>query len=194
MKVFAYSILAASLILGGCAGIVRTDNAGDKKYSDIKSAKLDTKAIGEVNNGDFKNIKISTSSPSIDSASLKGRYEIVSVSGEKDKTFEITVAAICDCLGFRKWSIVPFSYLIDESGNIVSTGKFASPNVQLLSGNFPDTGKYYVLIVADSASAGKRVGEATAGLSLGNTYTPDALTISMTSHPTGIVQVNFPKK
>ncbi len=194
MKALLYSILAVCLVLGGCAGVVRTDNAGDKKYSDIKSAKLDTKAIGEVTYGDFKNIKISTSSPSIDSDLLKGRYEIVSVSGEKDKSFEITVAGICDCLGFRKWSIVPHSYLVDESGNTISTGKFATPNVQLLAGNFPATGNYYVMIVADSASAGKRVGEVYAGLMAGGIYKPDAFAISMTSHPTGIVQVNWPKK
>lgn len=194
MKAFVYSILAVSLVLSGCAGIVRTDNAGDKKYSDVKAAKLDTKAIGEVNYGDFKNIKISANSPSIDSASLKGRYEVVSVHGEKDKPFEITVAGICDCLGFRKWSIVPFSYLVDETGNTVSTGKFATPNVQLLAGTFPADGNYYVLIVADSVSAGKGVGEVYAGLMAGGIYKPDAFTISMTSHPTGIVQVNWPKK
>ena len=49
-------MLALSIALVGCAGIVRSDNAGDKKYSDIKSAKLDTKAIGEVKYGDFKNM------------------------------------------------------------------------------------------------------------------------------------------
>jgi hypothetical protein len=194
MKALVSSVLAACLVLSGCAGVVRTDNAGDKKYSDVKAAKLDTKAIGEVNYGDFKNIKISANSPSIDSASLKGRYEVVSVHGEKDKSFEITVAGICDCLGFRKWSIVPFSYLVDEAGNTVSTGKFAAPNVQLLSGSFPADGNYYVLIVADSTSAGRRVGEVYAGLMSGGVYKPDAFAVSMTSHPTGIVQVNWPKK
>lgn len=112
----------------------------------------------------------------------------------RDKSFEITVAAICDCLGFRKWSVVPYSYLFDESGNIVSTGKFATPNVQLLSGKFPAAGTYFVMIVADSVSEGKSVGEASTGILLGKGYVPDALAISIKSHPTGIVQVNFPKK
>jgi hypothetical protein len=105
MKGFSFVVLAILLLLlTGCAGIVRSEFAGNKTYSDIKSAKLSSTAIGKVEFGDFKNIKISTDSPSIDSASVKGRYEIVSVHGEKGKYFTMTITAICDCLGFRKGS------------------------------------------------------------------------------------------
>ena len=74
MKKLGDSKVALSIIIGGCEGVVRTDNAGDKKFTDIKSAKLNTSAIGSVEYGDFKNIKISVNSPSIESVENKGRY------------------------------------------------------------------------------------------------------------------------
>ena len=193
-KVFLTFSATFLLFLAGCAGIVRSDFAGNQKYPDIKSAKLSSKSIGQVEYGDSKNIKISSDSPSIDSGSLKGKYEIVSVHGEKGQSYTMTIAAICDCLGFRKWSVVPFSYVLDNAGNILSTGKFATPNVQSLAGVFPENGDYYVMVVADGTSEGKKVGEVGGGLAVpGKAYVPDSLTLSMTSHPTGIVQVNFHK-
>jgi hypothetical protein len=59
---------------------------------------------------------------------------------------------------------------------------------------FPEDKDYYVMVVAESTSEGKKVGEVTGGLSIpGKAYVPDVLTLSMTSHPTGIVQVKFHK-
>lgn len=195
MNIAILVLSAASLLsLTGCAGIVRSDSAGNEKYADIKSAKLGTKAIGRVENGDAKNIKISSDSPSVDYGSLKGKFEIVSVHGEKGQLFAMTVAGICDCLGFRKKSVVPFSYVLDHAGNIVSTGKFATPNVQSLTGVFPESGDYFVMVVADSTSKGKKVGEISGGLALpGAPYIADFATLPMRSQPTGIVQVNFHK-
>lgn len=193
MKLFVTVTLSACLILlTGCAGIARSHSAGDKTFTDVRSAKLGTESIGKVEYGEAKNIRVSSDSPSINSDSLKGRFEVVSVHGEKGQPFSITVAGVCDCLGFRKWSVVPISFLLDASGNTVAVGKFATTFAQGLNGVFPETGEFYVMLVADSESEGKTVGELRTGLSLPGGYVP-GFSMSMDSHPTGIVQVNFPK-
>ena len=79
-------IIAILLSLTGCAGAVRSDFAGNNTYNDINSAKLGSMPIGNVQYGDFINIKISTNSPSIESEPVKGRYEIISVHGKKGQS------------------------------------------------------------------------------------------------------------
>lgn len=193
MKKLGYMLLTCSLMLSGCA-TVRSDFAGNKTYNDIKSIKLDSAAIGSVEYGKVGRFKITTNSPLIDSPSQKGRYELISVRGTQGQSFLMTIAGLCDCLGFRKWSIVPYTYLIDGSGNTISTGTFGSPNAQVLKGTFPESREYYVMVVADSASEGRKVGQVNAGLAIpGAAYVPNALSLSMTSHPTGSFLINFQK-
>lgn len=187
-------LVLSMFFFSGCAGIARTDSAGNEKHPDMRSAKLASKPIGRIEYDSFKSLKISAESPYLESESLKGRYEIVSIQGKKGQQFLITTTGICDCLGFRKWSVVPFSYLLDGDGGIVLAGKSTTPMAQTLAGAFPEDGDYYLMIVADSTSAGKRIGVISGGLAVpGRPYVPDIITLPMTSHPTGLVQVHYHK-
>ena len=169
-----------SMALAGCAGIKRDNYAGNIVYTNLKVAKTSTHAIGEVKSNDFKNIKISEKSPTLDTPQLKGRYEIVNIKGEKGSSFNIVTIPICDCLGFRKWMISPHTFLLDSEGEIISSGN-------MMNGAFPSSGDFSVLIVANILNEGNVVGKIVDPIVLA----PGHFAIPIKSHPTGIVQIKF---
>jgi len=188
-----FLVMLAALSLSACASISRSDFAGDARHTDLRTAALNTKPIGQVEYGNARNIKIGTNSPLMATDSLNGRFEVVSIQGVKGRPYAITVAAICDCLGFRKWSIVPEALLMDQDGNTLAQGAVTAPTIRYITGTFPQDGEYKVLVMADATSEGKSVGEILAWIP-GPIVTPGFLSISMRSHPTGVVQVNHQKE
>ena len=71
-------------------------------------------------------------------------------------------------------------------------GRSVKPTSQVIDGNFPYSGEFIVMVIADSKSDGKIVGTADTGVMLPNhPYMP--LSFPLTSHPTGIVRINFQK-
>jgi hypothetical protein len=185
------STLAVAL-LTGCAGISRTGFAGNDVHHDLRSTALNVAPIGVVEYGQARNIKISVDSPMLEAGPLRGRFEVVKIRGTQGRRYTLTVAARCDCLGFRKWSVVPHAYLLDQEGNVITQGRALTPTTQHLAGSFPKDGEYKVLVVADGTSQGKKVGEFSGGALLpGYVYVP--LNFVKTSHPTGLVQVNYQK-
>jgi hypothetical protein len=189
MRSVLLALVTTSALLSGCAGIVRSDPASEKVYRDVSSAVLNTRPIGHVDHGSAQNVKIGDQSPSLDADSIKGRFEIVTVRGEMGKKFEINSAAVCDCFGFRKYSVVPVSFLADTTGRVVFKADGSSS--QTLKGVFPADGTYHLVIVADKSKAGFRIGEIKAGLAYPSGFKPDVLTIPMTGHPTGLVRVKY---
>jgi hypothetical protein len=188
-----FLVIVAVLSLSACASISRFDFAGDARHPDLRTAALNSKPIGQVEYGSARNIKIGTNSPLMVADSLNGRFEIVSIQGVKGRPYSITVAALCDCLGFRKWSVVPEAYLLDHLGNTVAQGARTAPTSRYITGTFPEDGEYKVLVLADATSEGARVGEIQ-GWVPGPAAVAGFLSISMQSHPTGIVQVNHQKE
>lgn len=187
--------MLAALSLSACASISRSDFAGDARHTDLRTAALNTKPIGQVEYGNARNIKIGMSSPVMTADSLNGRFEVVSIQGVKGRPYAITVAAICDCLGFRKWSVVPEAYLLDHDGNTLAQGAFISPTIRYITGTFPQDGEYKVLVAADATSEGERVGEIRGGMAIpGQGFIPNVLQLALRSHPTGIVQVNYERQ
>lgn len=179
----------------GCATIDRSQFDGDKKYDDISAAVENVKSIGRVVYGDIEKMEIGKDSPLLKSRDASGRFELVELSGRAGQTYWITVAAKCDCLGFRKWSIIPKSFLIDKEGNVLSKGVFASPVVSYVEGRFPRDGEYYLLVVADDSNIGKKVGDISIGVAIpGQPFLPGVFNVAMTAHNTGLVQINWERK
>lgn len=189
----SFLVIVAALSLSACASISRPDFAGDVRHADLRAAALSTKPIGHVEYGNARNIKIGTNSPLMAADPLNGRFEIVSIQGVKGRPYAITVAAICDCLGFRKWSVVPEAYLLDQHGDTLAQGAKTALTTRYITGTFPEDGEYKVLVLADATSEGERVGEIQAWLP-GPAAAAGFLSMSMRSHPTGVVQVNHQKE
>ncbi|MEO6147549.1 MAG: lipoprotein, partial [Sulfuriferula sp.] len=147
--------LVTAITLSGCASAVRQHSLIDKKYSEIAIAAKEVAALTAIQRGQSVNIKVGDSSPSINYGKAVGKFESVEVSPTSASNFRITIAGICDCLGFRKWSAVPITYLLNDHGDVIAEGTFATPNTQLLTGKFPVAGKYKILIVADSTTKGR---------------------------------------
>jgi len=187
-----FLVIVAVLSLSACASILRSDFAGDVRHSDLRTAALNVKPIGHIEYGNGRNIKIGMDSPLIAGETLKGRFEVVSIQGTQGQPYAITVVAICDCLGFRKWTVVPDAYLLDHEGKTVTQGTVISPTHRYITGTFPRDGEYKVLVLADANHEGEKVGSISAWLP-GGGLTSGFLDIPKRSHPTGIVQVSYPK-
>ncbi len=188
----SFPIIVAVLSLSACASISRSEFAGDVRHSDLRTAALSTKPIGHVEYGNGRNIKIGMNSPLMVGESLKGRFEVVSLQGVRGQPYALTVLAICDCLGFRKWTVVPDAYLLDHEGMMIAQGAIISPTHRHITGVFPRDGEYKVLVMADATHEGEKVGSIRAWLP-GGGLTSSFLDIPKRSHPTGIVQVSYPK-
>lgn len=171
-------------LLSACANVERKESAADKMYKDAKSAAVATQPLMSVQKGKFVNIDITSNSPSIQGQKKPNKFEVVSVNGRKDQKFNFIVAALCDCLGFRKWSIAPEAYLFDNNGELVAQETTLNPIAKSLTGSFPADGEYKVLVVADDTNDGSPIAEVPIQLGL----VPVA-TLPQTVHPTGIVQV-----
>lgn len=185
-QIFVTLVLA--IALSGCASAVRQDSLIDKKYGELGIAAKEVAPIAAIQRGKSVNIKVGDSSPSINYGKAIGKFELVEVSPSSGGDFRIIIAGICDCLGFRKWSTVPITYLLNDQGEIIAEGSFITPSVQLLTGKFPTAGKYKVLVVADSTTEGRYLSDVSGLLIYGGLpITP--FSIPMRSHPTGVIQV-----
>ena len=117
------------------------------------------------------------------------KFEGVGVEGKAGERVAITVISICDCLGFRKWAVYPVAQLLKENGDLVASEKIENPKVKNLTGIFPETGRYKILVIADNTNEGKKLGDI-AGYIGGL----QVLTIPEKVHPTGLMQVNWTKQ
>lgn len=171
------ALFAVLFIVSGCASVARSDYAGDKKYADIQSAMQHTAPLAQLVPGAVHSVKISTDSPLLDSPSGKGRFERIAIKGRKGESFSFALVGVCDCLGFRKWMVAPYAYLLDASGAVVAPKMPGQPPI----GKFPADGDYALMVVADSVSNGTNIGYLVGGL----------LTLPLISHPTGIVNVTW---
>lgn len=151
--------LSLSALLAGCAGIARNEDASTQVFREVRAAALSIKAIGAVERGQSNTLKIGSGSPSLQSQDTAGRFEIVSINGEKQRAFKLSVTGLCDCTGFRKWTVAPLAYLVDGSGNVISRLDSLGPTVVVLNGTFPYDGVYKLVVVADSTRADAKVGE-----------------------------------
>ncbi|MDR2188736.1 MAG: hypothetical protein LBE62_11935 [Azonexus sp.] len=186
MKKLSVAIFIYLLLTSGCA-VSRSNHLGDKVVYDIKSVIYNIDPIRKISPHDAIKIGIDLSSPKIDSSSTKGRFEIFEVAGDKNQSYFISATGVCDCLGFRKEFITPVVYLLDQNGDMVASGSPAGGKIsQYVSGKFPESGKYYLLVVADDRLDGQRIGQ------IGDP--PDKfkiLAIPFFAQNTGTVMVNW---
>lgn len=186
---FKLFFVLLSLLLASCASVKRTESATVEVYPDVKAAAVQTKPIVNLKYGDFVNINIQNISPSVKGLTSANKFEIVGIEGRAGEHFSIMVGSICDCLGFRKWAVYPITHLLKENGDLVASEKIENPKLRSLTGVFPETGRYKIVVVADSANEGKKLSDIAAyigGVGL--------FTIPEKAHPTGLVQVNWPKQ
>jgi hypothetical protein len=187
MKIpFITSVVFVFLAINGCASS-RSDYMGDTNFSDISTAKMNTKPIGSVDYGESIKFKVTDSSPNLEVNDTKGKYEIFHISGIQGRPYFISVVAICDCLGVRKQSIVPTIYFLKKNGEVLNRGTQVTPTAQYVSGKFPLSEDYYILIVADEKNEGKSVGRL-------NVDPVNSISMALTAAKTGTAFINWEKK
>lgn len=191
MKILKITSLAAILLLGGCASIVRSQSAANQTYSSVQSIDAKRLSIGEIEQGAGRNLRISLESPFLNSDQAEGRFEVVTLSGKKGDEYSISLTSLCDCLGFKKWVVVPRPFLQDGHGQIIGQWRHVNQDVQRSTGVFQENGPYYLLIVADSTSEGKKVGDIYGSIAGGGLLSGFVLDMSEVSHPTGIVRIDY---
>jgi hypothetical protein len=188
MKILVSLVLSLTLI--SCASVKRTDIEATTTYSDVKTAALATKPLIEVKYSDFVNVKISDISPSVSGKSAPNKFEVISLAGVKDQAFTVVISSLCDCLGFRKWTVYPVAYMFDSAGGLVANEeKIVDPKVKILKGTFPNDGVYKIVVIADNTNKGKKIGEA-----IGYLAGVPVFAVAETIHPTGLIQVNWQKQ
>ncbi|PKO40242.1 MAG: hypothetical protein CVU33_02615 [Betaproteobacteria bacterium HGW-Betaproteobacteria-6] len=160
---------------------------GDMNFFDISTATMKTKPIGSVDYGESRKFKITNSSPNLETDGNKGKYEIFHVSGTQGRPYFISVVAICDCLGFRKQSIIPIIYLLKKNGEMLQRGTQVTPTAQYVSGKFPSSEDYFVLIIADTTKEGESVGRL-------DVDPVRSISIALTAANTGTAFINWEKK
>ena len=186
-------LLAAVVVMTGCASAVRKNSLIDKKYSDISIAAKEVAALTAIQRGQSVNIKIGNSSPSISHGKAVGKFESAEISPTSAGDFRILISGICDCLGFRKRSAVPITYLLNENGKVIAEGTFLTPDSQLLAGKFPAAGKYKVLVVADSTTEGRYLSDVS-GMLIYSGLPISTFSLPLRSHPTGVIGVKWDDK
>jgi len=141
----------ALLTLTGCSTVSRNEPADNKLYLTVQDAASGVKPITSLVYGRFVNVKISDFSPALSIGKSSNRYEVASVNGKEKQPFSISVTSICDCLGFNKWQISPIAYLTTSTGEIVASSPIQGSVIAPLSGVFPKSAEYRVVVIANAA-------------------------------------------
>lgn len=140
-----------------------------------------------------KSFEIVKEDPVIDFGDYKSHYKLFNFKANKGETFRISIMSLCDCLGFRKFILVPNVYVADSDGNFIetkitkSTSSLSSVEL-ILDGQAAYNGEYHLVIAANNSSPGQNVA---AGQAMANGYIPTGIYVSNSSHPYGKVIPSF---
>lgn len=196
MKKYFIALFSSCLFLYGCASTERPDGLGKQRFTSLESAVANVQPVGQIRFGESKNVKIIEESPYFDRAGSSGRFEVISLEGKAGDSYKLTAYSVCDCFGFKKWAVLPRLYLLDGSKKVISKDAIVlSSRSRYLAGVFPKDDAYYLLVVADAESEGRRLEDVSIGVALpGQAFVPDLLSVPMTSHPTGVVKIGWAKQ
>lgn len=181
MKNLIMLVMLAALM--GCSTIKREDSIATQQYEKLNLAVERVKPLTDLSQGLFKRIRVDEASPMFEGEKVKGRFEVLNLQAQGAMDFQLSIAGRCDCLGFRKWSAIPITFLTTEDGTVVAEGKFGTPNSQTVSGRFPKAGIYKLFIAADRTQDGIRLSDIQAMYAYGGVIAPFSL--PMVAHPAG---------
>ncbi|MEZ9525666.1 hypothetical protein [Enterovibrio norvegicus] len=131
--------------------------------------------------------------PVIDFGDYKSHYKLFEFKASKGENFRIRIFSKCDCLGFRKFILVPELYVADANGSIIETNVInvhsELSHISLeLEGSATYSGDYYLVFGANNSKPGKNIGVGEAKV---NGYIPTGLILSNSSHPYGDVATSY---
>ncbi len=174
------------LLLAGCSTMSRVDSVSGISHSSLSDASQSVIEVGTISKNSSIRLEIMEDiSPKINHEETLDYFEVISVDGVAGEKFSFRSDALCDCLGFRKWSVNPKSYLFDSQGNTIEVSLKDSPTHTEITGIYPETGKYKLVILAESKYVGKRLGSIPGYISGVN-----AFSLPLTAHPTGKLVVS----
>lgn len=195
MNYKSLAMLSMLLLLSGCTsmmGNTRSKSTDVDTFHNISDAVKNTSPVLDVKKGDFKNINIDAeASPKIEREGRIEYFEVVELNGVANSNFSITVASLCDCLGFRKWAVLAETFIFAPDGTPIEFKKDGTPETQILTGKFPKDGKYKILVIADTKYLDQTMG--TIHGYLDYTNSASGITLPLTVHPTGLIQVAWDK-
>ena len=136
----------------------------------------------------------------ISGKSIRTHYELYAFDGKKDRSFTIALFSYCDCLGFRKFLMLPHVEVFDRHGTVVSgpprSMRDAPPGlvdayhvIGTWGGKIPEDGIYFVLVAADNRCIGGSAGTVKGHGSAGTL--PVGMTLKAHHHPFGAYTLKF---
>lgn len=128
---------------------------------------------------------------------FRTHYELYAFDGKQGRRFKAKLFSYCDCLGFRKFMMLPYIEVFDRHGNKVSSGAsslrekppgFVDPFhiVGIWVGTLPADGIYFVMVAADNRCIG-----GSAGTVQGHGAPPLGMQMSAQHHPFGKYTLKF---
>lgn len=182
MKCMKILLIIVFTLSSGCA-TTRSKSVSQEPYTDISLAAQSVSPILKLIVGGNERINIGQKeSPKIIIDNITSNFEVLEIEGLKNQNFSINLYSACDCLGFRKWVISSAPYLFDPEGKKVDIN-IVGGQLKNISGHFPQTGKYRLLVVADTTYVGELAGR----IDVSN-YN---FTVPLVIHPEGTVQVVY---
>ncbi|MFG0833153.1 hypothetical protein ACF8OI_06320 [Aeromonas bivalvium] len=195
MNIKSIVMLSTLLLLSGCVsmmGNTRNKSESIGTFHDISTAARDTSPILEISKDDFKNINIDKDvSPTIIREDRVEYFEIVELTGKENSDFSLTIASLCDCIGFRKWAVLAEPFMFGPDGSPVEMKKGGTPEAQTLTGSFPKSGAYKLLIIANTKYLDQQMGNIHGYWDYSNSAS--GFTLPLRVHQTGLVQVVWNK-
>jgi hypothetical protein len=170
--VHKFLTLAASLLLGACAGNPQTIYQQEVMAGTSPMAKSaleaihNTQAIPLPLNPSLLATQwpISAEEPRLDFGSSISNYRIFSLQLKKGERYTLNVSSLCNtpCLGVSKFALKPRAMLLDAYGTVIADKPSrASAVVGQLNmswdGEAPEDGTYYLLVAADNEDLGQTI-------------------------------------
>jgi hypothetical protein len=170
--VHKFLTLAASLLLGACAGNPQTIYQQEVMAGTSPMAKSALEAIHntqaiplQLNPGLLATQwPISADEPRLDFGSSISNYRIFSLQLKKGERYTLNVSSLCNtpCLGVSKFALKPRAMLLDAYGTVIADKPSrASAVVGQLNmswdGEAPEDGTYYLLVAADNEDLGQTI-------------------------------------
>lgn len=162
--------LAASLLLGACAGNPQSTYEQAVRAGHSPIAKSNLEAIHNiqaiplpVNPGlTPPTWRIGADEPRLDFGSSISNYRIFSLELKRGERYALNVSSLCNspCLGFSKFALKPRALLLDAYGTVIaSKPSRVSTLLGQVSlgwdGEAPEDGTYYLLVAADNEDVGR---------------------------------------
>ena len=154
--------LLALLLMTGCTTLKRESASPHETFPSLEQAVQVVQPLGPLGKERAETVNISPKlSPKSAHENTEDFFEVVTVDGTAGESFSIHANGVCQCFGMPKWVVNPRIFLFDDAGQLVGESPIdpeLGPLHAMLEGTFPATGRYRLVLLAESEHHRKRTG------------------------------------